>query len=114
MKDEAFEQYWLVHKKEWLQQNDEYRSIEEGYKMRSGFDWLLWALPLVSGVVAFSVLPLMSELLKWILSAVVVVVVFMICVWIKSAMLGQRSLSVVENEVKQQAYQWFKEKLNQS
>lgn len=113
MIDEAFERYWLGNRRELLSQNKEYREIEESYKIRSGFDWLLWALPVVVGMIVFSVVKTESEMLKWLISAGVTIVVFLVCVWIKSVISGHRSLDEVEKEVKEQAYEAFKRKLNQ-
>ncbi len=108
MNYEKFEDYWLQHRNELLKKNAEYCKIKESYKMQSGFDWLLWALPLVAGIVTFNILPIMSEMFKWILSAVIVIAVFVICVWVKSATSGLRSLYDVEKEVKRQAYEKYK------
>ena len=49
MKDDAFELYWQSHRRELLSKNKEYREIEESYKMRTGFDWLLWAVAAFDG-----------------------------------------------------------------
>ena len=113
MMEEDFERYWLENRRELLTKNKEYREIEESYKMRTGFDWLLWALPVVVGILTFNVVRSESEVLKWLASAGAVVVVFLVCVWVKSAVSGHRSLDEVEKEVKAQAYEAFKRKLNQ-
>lgn len=114
MKDDAFELYWQSHRRELLSKNKEYREIEESYKMRTGFDWLLWAVPLVCGILAFKLVAGANEILNWLISAAVVIVTFLLCVWIKAALSGHRSLSEVEEDVKKQAYEEFKHRLNQS
>ena len=114
MKDEEFERYWLENRKELLMKNQEYREIEESYKMRSGFDWLLWALPLVAGLLTFRIVKIDGELMEWLISTGVIVVIFLICVWAKSAMSGLRSLDEVEKEVKALAYEEFKRKSDHS
>ncbi len=113
MMEEDFERYWLENRRELLAKNKEYREIEESYKMRTGFDWLLWALPVVVGILTFNVVRSESEVLKWLASAGAVIVVFLVCVWVKSAVSGHRPLDEVEKEVKAQAYEVFKRKLNQ-
>lgn len=114
MKDDAFELYWQSHRHELLSKNQEYREIEESYKMRTGFDWLLWAVPLVCGIIAFKLVDGANEILNWLLSAAVVIVTFLLCVWTKATLSGHRSLSEVEEDVKKQAYEEFKRRLNQS
>ncbi|EFA97870.1 hypothetical protein HMPREF9019_1682 [Hoylesella timonensis CRIS 5C-B1] len=52
--------------------------------------------------------------MNWLLSAAVVIVTFLLCVWIKATLSGHRSLSEVEEDVKKQAYEEFKHRLNQS
>lgn len=114
MKDDAFELYWQSHRREFLSKNQEYREIEESYKMRTGFDWLLWAVPLVCGILAFKLVAGANEILNWLLSAAVVIVTFLLCVWPKATLSGHRSLSEVEEDVKKQAYEEFKHRLNRS
>lgn len=114
MKDDAFELYWQSHRREFLSKNQEYREIEESYKMRTGFDWLLWAVPLVCGILAFKLFAGANEILNWLLSAAVVIVTFLLCVWTKATLSGHRSLSEVEEDVKKQAYEEFKHRLNRS
>ena len=109
-----FERYWLINRKTLLSENKEYREIEESYRMHSGFDWLLWGLPAVAGLLAYRFVSLQSEILKWLVSALAVIVVFLLCVWIKSTISGLRSLDEVEKEIKAQAFEKFKRKSNHS
>lgn len=95
-----FEKYWMAHRKQLLSANDEYRRVEDSYKIKSGADLLLFGIPAVVGITFLSVCPMASELLKWLLSAVVTVVCFVVCVWVKSVLSGERSLEEIEREIK--------------
>jgi len=114
VKDDAFELHWQSHRRELLSKNKEYREIEESYKMRTGFDGLLWAVPLVCGILAFKLVAGANEILNWLLSAAVVIVTVFLFVCVKTTHSGHRSLSEVEEDVKKQAYEEFKHRLNQS
>lgn len=107
---EDFETYWRTHREQLLRANEEYRRVEESYKMKSGADWLLFGIPFFAGVLFMSACKLESELLKWLLSAGVTIVFFIVCVWLKGVLSGERSLSEIEDEVKAVAQErWMKE-----
>ena len=98
--DEDFEKYWLMHREQLLRANDEYRRVEDSYKIKSGADLLLFGIPVVVGISFMNLCPITSELLKWLLSAVVTVACFVICVWVKSLLSGDRSIDEIEREIK--------------
>jgi len=108
MKEETFEQLWASQKKQILSRNAEYQRIVNSYQMRSGADWLLFALPLVGAIVAFDYLPFKNEILNWIVSAIIAIVLFCLVVALKSWLNGDRSLAEVEAEVKQQCFETWK------
>ncbi|MCR5130867.1 MAG: hypothetical protein K6C10_05330 [Prevotella sp.] len=98
-----FEQYWLEHRQQLLNQNQEYRETLESYKMHSGADWLLFALPVVAALLVFDWHPFANELLCWVVSALVAIVCFALCVAVKSYLSNTRPLSEIEAEIKEQA-----------
>ncbi|HEY9551561.1 MAG TPA: hypothetical protein VIQ97_04680 [Prevotella sp.] len=98
--DTDFEQLWSANKAAILDKNEEYKRIKDSYKLASGADWLLFAIPAVVGITVFNYAFATNELLNWLLSALASVVAFVGCVWIKSLLNGNRTLSEVENEVK--------------
>ena len=104
----AFEQYWTVNRERLLNANREYREAIDSYKMHSGADWLLFALPVVAAILVFDCSPFGRELLNWILSALVAIVSFAVCVAVKSWLSGTRPLSEIEEDVKKQARRDFK------
>lgn len=103
----AFEQYWTANRQSLLNANREYREAIDSYKMHSGADWLLFALPVVAAILVFDWSPFGRELLNWILSALVAIVSFATCVAVKSWLSGTRPLSEIEEEVKEQARRDF-------
>lgn len=108
-KETSFEQYWQANRQQLLNQNREYKETLESYKMHSGADWLLFAIPVVAALLVFDWHPFASELLCWIVSALVAIVCFALCVAVKSYTSHARPLSEIEAEVKEQARKTFEQ-----
>ena len=108
-KETSFEQYWQENRQRLLRQNREYNETLESYKMHSGADWLLFAIPVVAALLVFDWHPFASELLCWIVSALVAIVCFALCVAVKSYTSHARPLSEIEAEVKEQARKTFEQ-----
>lgn len=104
-----FETLWREQKKEILMANEEYRQIMDSYKMNSGADWLLFAFPIVVAIAILEWMPTGKELLNWLIAAVAAIIIFAICVWVKTLITGNRSLDEVEKEVKEQCRKRFEE-----
>ena len=98
--DETFEKYWMTHREQILRHNEEYRRVENSYKLKSAYDFFIFGTPAIAGITFMSYCPIESELLKWLLSAIVTVAWFVICVWVKSVLSGERSLDEIEREIK--------------
>ena len=105
MEPTTFEQYWQKNRQRLLNENQEYREAIEGYKMKSGADWLLFAIPVVAGIVSISYIPIEHELLRWIASIGITVVVFVLCVFVKSLTIPGRPLSEIEADVKRRYFE---------
>ncbi len=103
--DEAFELKWLENKKRLLNEDDEYKQAVEAYKMKSGADWLLFGIPVVAGIVSMQTIPLRHEILRWAASIGITIVVFVICVIIKSMSNPHRAIEDIEADVKERYYQ---------
>lgn len=100
MTEYDFDSYWMLHREQILQESEEYRRVADSYKMKSGADWLLFGIPFFAGILFMNVCNFRSELLKWLLSALLTVTLFVLCVWVKSMLSGERSLTDIEEEVK--------------
>ena len=105
--EKDFESLWRENKKRLLEADPEYRKIIESYKMNSGADWLLFAMPAVVAIVILDWAPLDKELLNWLIGAIAAIVTFVLCVWIKSLLTGNRSLDEVEQEIKKRCLEHF-------
>ena len=103
MEENSFETYWLQHRQTLLQANEEYRRVSDSYKMKTGADWLLFGIPFFAGILFMNVCALKSELLRWLLSALVTIVCYVICVWVKSLTTGERPMSEIEADIKEEA-----------
>ena len=100
MDDEKFEVLWQKNRKSLLSEDREWQQLQQSYKVSSGADMLLFGIPAVAGIVSFSYVPLSGELLKWIVSAVVTVLCFVLCVFVKSLFSPTLSASEIEKRVK--------------
>ena len=106
-RDPKFEQYWNGHKTSILMKDDEYRAAVETYRMRSGSDWLLFGIPVMAGIVSMQFIPIEHELLRWVASILITIVVFVICVYVKSLSNPHRAISDIEADVKKKAYEEY-------
>ena len=75
--------------------------------MKSGADWLLFGIPVVAGIVSMQYIPLQHELLRWVASILITIVVFALCVYVKSLTNPHRAIEDIENDVKRRAYEHF-------
>lgn len=103
-----FERYWTENREKILNANSEYIKVRDSYKSLSGADYLLYAIPVVAGIVFMDSCKFIEqELLKWFAGALVVIVCFVLCVWVKVLISGNNPPLEVENKIKSQ----LKEKL---
>ena len=100
MDDEKFEVLWQKNRKSLLSEDREWQQLQQSYKVSSGADMLLFGIPAVAGRVSFNYVPLSGELLKWLVSAVVTVLCFVLCVFVKSLFSPTLSASEIEKRVK--------------
>ncbi len=109
VKDENFERWWKENKSDILNEDTEYQRVQNSYKIKSGSDLLLFGIPVVSGIVSMQYIPVESEILKWIISAVITIAVFLVCVWIKSTTIPGETLSDIEQRLKNKYFEHWKE-----
>lgn len=103
MNNIEFEKYWEANRERILNSNSEYKNARDRYKSMSGADYLLYAIPVVAGIVFMDYCKFIEqELLKWLAGAVVVIVCFIVCVWIKVLYSGNKSPLEIENKIKMQ------------
>lgn len=101
MTEKEFETYWTQNRDKILSANTDYTQAKDSFKMKSGADWLLYAIPVVMGILFLDNFSYGGELLRWVLSAVVTIVCFVVCVWVKSVTTGSKSPEEVEADIKQ-------------
>lgn len=98
--EDEFELLWLERRKRILAADEEYRMATDGYRMTSGADWLLFGMPVVAAILVLDMSFFSSELLNWVVSAAVAVVMFGGAVFVKSLITGGRSVSEIEADIK--------------
>lgn len=96
-----FEEYWKANRARILKEDAEYQQACRRYKMSSGADWLLFAIPIAAGIVFLDYCPIAHELLKWLLGAAVTAVCFVGCVFVKSMITDGKSPESVEQAIKE-------------
>ena len=101
---EEFELKWLENKKRLLNEDPEYKNAVESYQMKSGADWLLFGIPVVAGIVSMQVIPIQHEILRWIVCIGITILVFVLCVMVKSMMNPHRAIEDIEADVKERYY----------
>lgn len=100
MTEKEFDVYWTQNRERILKDNPDYARAKDSFKMKSGADWLLYAIPVVTGILFLENFTYFGELLRWVLSAVVTVVAFVLCVWVKSVTQGSQSPEEVEADIR--------------
>lgn len=84
MTNKEFEIYWKENRVSILLKDPEYRKATGSEKLSSGSDFLLFGIPVATGIAFMNYCTVESELLKWLLSAGVTIASFVICTIIKS------------------------------
>ena len=98
-----------MYKHRLLMEDREYKEAVDTYQMKSGADWLLFGIPVVAGIVSVEYIPITHEVLRWIVSILIAVVVFVICVYVKSLSNPHRAIADIEADVKRRAYEKYVE-----
>lgn len=104
MKENEFEEYWKANKQQLLNADSDYIKAKNKYKASSGADWLLYAIPAVAGIVFMDYCPIEQELLKWVLSAAVTIICFVVCVWVKSLYADDTTPETAERDLKKRLH----------
>ena len=101
MNDVEFEKYWKENRLRVLERDASYVNARNNYKVTSGADWLLYAIPIAAGIISIDVFSFENELLKWIVSAGITILSFVACVWVKTLYSDDTSLTEIENRIKE-------------
>lgn len=104
MTEIEFDTYWTSHKTQILNANADYQKAKSDYGTTGGADLLLYAVPVVTGILAMEYCPLERELLRWLLCAGVVIACFVVCVWVKSLVTDSQPPEAVENKIRQRLH----------
>lgn len=107
--DDHFERLWLENKHRLLKEDREYRDVVDSYKMSSGADWLLFGIPAVVGIASFEMLTFDSEMMRWLISALITIAAFVLSVFVKSLIVGGKSVTEIEKRIKNDYYKKYKE-----
>jgi len=110
MNEKEFETYWQSNRKRLLDNDASYREAKNNYKMTSGADWLLYAIPVVSAIVVMDNCNITNELLKWAVGAAVCILCFVVCVWIKSLNSDGLSPDDIEKRIKKRLHDQLTDK----
>jgi lipopolysaccharide export LptBFGC system permease protein LptF len=101
MTDDEKEALWLKNKPRLLKESKEYQEALQAFKMSSGADWLLFAIPVAAGIVFINSVPIHPEWLLWLCTVGVAVVIFAICVFVKSLTISGRLPTEIEKDIKE-------------
>ena len=112
MNENEKEKQWLKNKPRLLRESTEYQEALQAFKMNSGADWLLFAIPVAAGIVFINSVPIHPEWLLWLCTVGVAVVVFAICVFVKSLTINGRLPTEIEKDIKQKFFRQLEEKEN--
>lgn len=104
MTEKEFDSYWTAHKTQILNSDSTYQKAKANYKTTGGADLLLYAIPVITGILTMEYCTLHRELLRWLLCAVVVIVSFVVCVWVKSLITDSLPPEAVENKIRQRLH----------
>ena len=102
-----FETWWQANRKRLLDADEEYQKTLESCKLKSGADWLLFAIPVVVAIVVLDWSPFKGEFLNWALGALAAIAAFVGCVAFKAHTSGYRSLGDIEADVKRKSQEEF-------
>jgi ribosomal protein S18 acetylase RimI-like enzyme len=84
MTEEQFNKWWKDNRHRLLHEDKEYAERENSYKIKSGADLLLFAIPALAGIIFLESGLVKHEMLNWLCAAIVVIVTFLISAFIKS------------------------------
>ena len=104
MTEKEFNDWWKENRRDILQADKYYKERENSYKIKSGADLLLFAIPVVAGIVFLESGLVKHEMLNWLASAAVVIVTFLVSAFIKSQMIPGDSLYDIEQRIRQQLH----------
>lgn len=108
MTEREFETWWNANRQTVLKQNKDYIERENSYKMKGIGDLIIFAIPVIAGVLFLDSGIVKHEMLNWAASAVVVIVCFLLCVFIKSRTIPGESLYDIEKRLKQEHWEKMK------
>jgi hypothetical protein len=104
MTEEQFNKWWKDNRHRLLHEDKEYAERENSYKIKSGADLLLFAIPALAGIIFLESGLVKHEMLNWLCAAIVVIVTFLISAFIKSQMIPGDSLYDIEQRIRQQIH----------
>lgn len=114
MTEREFETWWNANRQTVLKQNKDYIERENSYKMKGIGDLIIFAIPVIAGVLFLDSGIVKHEMLNWVASAVVVIVCFLLCVFIKSRTIPGESLYDIEKRLKKEYWEKMKNEENDS
>lgn len=109
--DKEFEDYWKIHRSRLVKQAPSWLAEERqrSLGMNTMGDWILLPLPIVAMLWLLGNPIVESEMLNFIIVLAVGVVVTVVCQMLKPYVTGKRSVSDIDNDIKQYFYQRYLE-----
>lgn len=104
MNEQEFQNYWYANRTKLLNEDAEYIEAKEQVKANGKADWLFYVVAAFAGISFMSKSGIQHELLNWFLSAVITIVCFLLCVFIKSLISNDPSLDDIEKKVRQRLH----------
>ena len=102
MTDKQFDKFWADNRQKFLQQNTQYREASEKYGSSPVRNFLTMAIPIAAGIMVVEHSGIEHEILKWVVSAVVTVVCFVACVWVRQLMTRSKTPSEIEEDIRRE------------
>lgn len=102
-KNLEFEEYWLSHEKELILRAPKKLQDDmlEATKLTTATDWVFFILPICAGVIIQPFIKLKSEILSWLISVVVIVVIFVALQILKPYVSKKKSSGEAMEAIKQ-------------
>ena len=114
MTEQEFKTWWNANRREILKKNQDYIERENSYKIKGIGDLIIFLIPIVAGVLFLDSGIVKHEMLNWAASAVVVIICFLICVFIKSRTIPGETLFDIEERLKKEYWEKMKNEENDS
>jgi len=109
MTEQEFERYWKQNSAQILQSNAEYQAVKANGRKHEIAIIAVMVISFVIGNETMNLLPFTNELLKWLVGAVIIIVLLVAGFLLKTKLMGP-SPSMIEQKIKEQTKKQMLEK----